>query len=52
MVDAFATWKEIQMFFIRNKIDYKLMHSIDNNLYKSYRVNIYCKTLAQSTEKA
>jgi serine protease AprX len=51
MVDAFATWKEIQMFFIMNKIDYKLMHSIDNNLYKSYRVNIYCKTLAQSTEK-
>lgn len=51
MVDAFAKWKEIQMFFVRNKIDYRLLYSIDNNLYKSYRVNIYCKTLSQSTEK-
>ncbi|NLM35241.1 MAG: S8 family serine peptidase [Clostridiales bacterium] len=39
------------MFFVRNKIDYRLLYSIDNNLYKSYRVNIYCKTLSQSTEK-
>lgn len=39
------------MFLLKNKIDYKLKYSIENKLYKKYRVNIYCKTLTESTEK-
>lgn len=39
------------MFLLKNKIDYKLKYSIENKLYKKYRVNIYIKTLTESTEK-
>jgi subtilisin family serine protease len=51
MVAFFNTWKEIYMFLPKSKIDYKLKYSLENKLYKKYRVNIYCRTLTESTEK-
>jgi hypothetical protein len=51
MVAFFNIGKEIYMFLLKNKIDYKLKYSIENKLYKKYRVNIYCKTLTESTAK-
>ncbi|WP_163193825.1 S8 family serine peptidase [Clostridium thermarum] len=39
------------MFLTKNKIDYRLKYSLDNKLYKKYRVNVYCRILTESTEK-
>lgn len=39
------------MFLLKNKIDFNLKYCMDNKLYKKYRVNILCRTLAENTEK-
>jgi serine protease AprX len=39
------------MFSFKNKLDPNLKHALDNKLYKTYRVNIYCKTLQENIEK-
>jgi serine protease AprX len=39
------------MFSFKNKLDSNLKHALENKLYKTYRVNIYCKTLLENIEK-
>lgn len=39
------------MFSFKNKLDSNLKHALDNKLYKTYRVNIFCKTLLENIEK-
>jgi serine protease AprX len=39
------------MFFLKSKIDINLRYNLENNLYKTYRVNLKCKTLLENIEK-
>lgn len=39
------------MFSLKNKLDPNLRHALDEKLYKSYRVNILCRSLQENIEK-
>jgi subtilisin family serine protease len=39
------------MFFLKSKLDLNLRYALENNLYKTYRVNLHCKNLLENIEK-
>lgn len=39
------------MFLFKNKLDDSLRYSLESKLYKTYRINIHCKTLFENVEK-
>ena len=39
------------MFFLKSKLDLNLRYALENNLYKTYRVNLHCRNLLENIEK-